>query len=1069
MADSPAVFGIIRIQTGDAGDEHPMLKPELTLGRGSDCDVVLLDDHQVSRRHVHVVYTAQGYQVQDLGSANGSLLNGQPLPARRYVPLGPGDVVQIGSFQVALRVPQPGAPVPPVVGEQVQFSARQVPGLIVYVGQQVQKFALDKAQITLGRQTDNDIVLAAPVVSSHHARLQQEGASYRIVDLGSANGLVSEGQRVAQKLLADGDVLTIANQVAVQYRRAVGFMPAGGGLETATEPAKMVALPTDQEPVRIGRAPDNQIVLDHPQISRYHAMIERMGVGRYRIHDLKSTNGIFVNNQRVDREAWLKEGDEIGIGPFHLALQEGVIRSSTARGLRLDALHLQKWVTKDKNLLQDISLSIYPQEFVALVGLSGAGKSTLMNALSGFSPATHGAVFINDVDLYRNFDMFRNELGYVPQKDIVHAELTVYQALDYVARLRMPPDTTPDERHSRILEVLDDLDLAERKDLPIHKLSGGQLKRVSIGVELLTKPRLFFLDEPTSGLDPGTEYNMMKLLRHLADQGRTVVLITHATKNVMLCDKVVFLVRGGYVAFYGPPEEALAYFDRYRTERERREKDMEFDSIYIVLEDEQRGRPVEWAERYRKSPEYQRYVVERLRARRQGADGVDATTAASRVSHATTRRISALRQLAILSARNLKILTRDRLSLALMLLLAPAIGLLDFMWGRKLFDSVEGDPGKIITMFFMLGLIAILVGALSSVLQIVKEEEIYKRERAVGLKIGPYILSKVWIGVILALYQSAVLLFFRQLFVNPTMPNAGSYVAMYLTLFLGTLSGYLFGLAISAGAPNINVALLLVIAVLVPQFMFAGALLPLDLIPGGETLSVVASTRWAFEAMVKITGFGDIVIEDPCWDNRPKNDEDGVVGWNTMLKLSDEEKQQAGCICMGSAMFQECASFPGIRGKDFYDAKAQLALSQPEPVKPLSPTPYPSPTPFPSPTPLATPNNPQGFSQYMDDMQQQGAAYQDARERQGSEYQDQREQQGDEYADAMTTYGDAKADWQRAREQAIQSAEGMMKAIVQNYGRTFKGAVTTRWFAMGTIMVVLFGLIYFFMKRKDVV
>jgi len=320
-----------------------------------------------------------------------------------------------------------------------------------------------------------------------------------------------------------------------------------------------------------------------------------------------------------------------------------------------------------------------------------------MNAMNGFWPATNGAVLVNDIDLYRNFDLFRNELGYVPQKDIVHAELTVYQALDYAAQLRMPADTTPAERKKRIDEVLHDLDLAERKDLPIHKLSGGQLKRVSIGVELLTKPRLFFLDEPTSGLDPGTEYNMMKLLRRLADQGRTIVLITHATKNVMMCDKVIFLVRGGHVAFYGPPEEALVYFDRYRTDQERREKDMEFDNIYIVLEDDKRGSPKDWAQRYQQSPEYQKYVVQRLQERKGATPAPAATPTAAfrRITGGATRRISTMRQLIILSSRNLNILARDKLSLALMLLLAPAIGLMDFMWKRTLFDPVKGEPTTI--------------------------------------------------------------------------------------------------------------------------------------------------------------------------------------------------------------------------------------------------------------------------------------------------------------------------------------------------------------------------------------
>jgi len=274
---------------------------------------------------------------------------------------------------------------------------------------------------------------------------------------------------------------------------------------------------------------------------------------------------------------------------------------SAESGLTIEALHLKKQVNKRTNLLQDISLTINSNEFVAVVGMSGAGKTTLVDAISGFRPATDGQVLINGTDFYRYYDSFRDDIGYVPQRDIVHMELTPEKALDYAAQLRMPPDTSKAERGKVVTEVLEVLDLAERRKLPIFRMSGGQQKRLSIGVELLTKPRLFFLDEPTSGLDPGTEFEMMKLMRRLADQGRTVVLITHATKNVMMCDKGVILARGGHLAYYGPPEIALTYFDQYRTERERREKEIEFDDIYLILSDEQRGAPVEWDQRFRAS------------------------------------------------------------------------------------------------------------------------------------------------------------------------------------------------------------------------------------------------------------------------------------------------------------------------------------------------------------------------------------------------------------------------------------------------------------------------------------
>ncbi len=189
----------------------------------------------------------------------------------------------------------------------------------------------------------------------------------------------------------------------------------------------------------------------------------------------------------------------------------------------MEAQNIHQQVTSSLNLLQDISLIINPNEFVALVGMSGSGKTTLLNALSGYWPASHGRVLINDIELYDHYDLFRNDIGYVPQKDIVHSELTPEAALNYVAKLRMPPDITRQERKTVVQQVLEDLDLSERGKVSISRLSGGQLKRVSIGCELLIKPRLLYLDEPTSGLDPGTEYDMMRLLRHLADQGRTVL------------------------------------------------------------------------------------------------------------------------------------------------------------------------------------------------------------------------------------------------------------------------------------------------------------------------------------------------------------------------------------------------------------------------------------------------------------------------------------------------------------------------------------------------------------------
>jgi hypothetical protein len=295
------------------------------------------------------------------------------------------------------------------------------------------------------------------------------------------------------------------------------------------------------------------------------------------------------------------------------------------------------------------------------------------------------------------------------------------------------------------------------------------------------------------------------------------------------------------------------------------------------------------------------------------------------------------------------------------------------------------------------------------------------------------------------------------------------------------------GLAISAAAPNQNMALLLVIVVLVPQFLFAGGLMPLDLIPGGKFISYVVSTRWAFESAVNITGFGEPLTDDPCWDSLEKYGDEAKMGWNDYLNLTDAEKAAAGCSCMGSRIFEgACREFPGILNDDYYTEEARAALTRGEPMQPDQPTPYPTftphptLTPYPTMTPLPTPANPADFDAYMEDMEAQGDEYQDLRQQQGDEYQNLRQRQGDKYRDlretqgdehevAMEGYADARSEWQRDREQAIAGAEGMLKSIFESYGHAFQGRVTSRYLTMSIIMAGVLGLIIVFQKRKDAV
>ncbi|MBI4315978.1 MAG: FHA domain-containing protein [Chloroflexi bacterium] len=1076
----------------DSWQELPLAEGQTTLGRDPDCTLHLVEPG-VSRHHARLTLTPHGLWLTDLGSTYGTQIDGRPLPPRRETPLLPGQTFTIGQF--TLVVERAAAASSPA-------SAPSPATLTLRWKNNEQTFTFDLSAhaLRLGRLADNDIVVPIPTVSARHARIESAADGQIVVrDLGSTNGLLRGGRRVSACALAPGEKVNIGVDVELEYsvpvdltvlrvmapspvaasvsvsETVVGTAPLGPGAW-----ARSLNL-ADHEQATFGRAPDNHVVLDHPLVSRYHAVVERMGT-RYRLRDLRSVNGVFVNGERIGAEIWLKERDEVRIGPYAFHLTSTALQARPEPGLQLDAIGLNRRISRRANLLQDISLSIHPQEFIAIVGMSGAGKTTLLDALSGYRPATHGQMLAHGMSLYRHYDLFRNDIGYVPQRDIVHGELTPESALDYAARLRMPPDTATAERRRRVKEVLDDLGLTECKDTLIAKLSGGQVKRVSIGVELLTKPRLFYLDEPTSGLDPGTEFEMMKLLRRLADQGRTVILVTHATKNVMLCDKVIFMAPGGYLAYFGPPEAALAYFDAHRTPRERREKEIEFDDIYRILGDDSRGSPADWAGRFRASPGYAEATPAAV-APRPGPPPPKAVK-----QHSP---ISSLRQFAILSARNLRILYQDKVSLALMLAVAPLLSAEDFVWGRQMLDPVAGNAVNVMKMWFLTSVTAVLVGTVSSVREIVKETAIYKRERAVGLRVLPYVLSKVWVGLVLAVYQAIVILAFRAFFVDLGLPTAQSYLALFVTLILGILSGYLLGLAISAAAPSQNAAMFIMVGVFVPQLLFGGALLPLDPIPGGEQISIGMPTRWIFEGFVRATGLGDPLAADACWA-LPKAERLGLTA-----------AAKAGCTCMGANLFARCGNFPGLLSPDFFGDDARRALAQAQPVEPPQPTAYPSPTPLPSPTSLPTPTplptaepppvpaNPAQFRAYLATAQAQGNTYReattaqfeeyrragkaqgdeygDALQAQGDEYATRRLAQFDDYAEAMRAYGDERAAWEASREKAIRSAEGLLGSLYDNYHRAFRGSLLSRWGALIAIMSGLLILVVVFQRRKDAV
>ena len=406
-----------------------------------------------------------------------------------------------------------------------------------------------KSFVYFGRDPKNDIVLDSHLVSMEHGRFVFNGTSWVMEDKaaykdrGSTNGLIYNNASIISRPISDGDFIRIDDMVETVFE-GVLFV-----FSTADSANKWNTVPLGQkQELVIGREEHCDITLPHVSVSKYHAKIIHESNGWY-IVDNGSTNGVIVNNRRIQGKEKLHEKDVIAITNSKLIFTSAMLSYCCYKnGISVDATDIVIRRGKGKKSFvtsNHVNINIKPGELIAIIGGSGAGKSTILNCMCGYLKPTQGEVFINGVDLYHNFDALKKLVGYVPQSDIVYDNLTLHDMLLYTAKLRLPKDTTPAEREAAITRAIDMVELPEKRDSLIKSLSGGQRKRASIAVELLSDPNLLFLDEPASGLDPGTERNLMQSLRTMADNGKTVILVTHSTLQLKMCDKIVFMGKGG--------------------------------------------------------------------------------------------------------------------------------------------------------------------------------------------------------------------------------------------------------------------------------------------------------------------------------------------------------------------------------------------------------------------------------------------------------------------------------------------------------------------------------------------
>ncbi|MET8804213.1 FHA domain-containing protein [Streptomyces sp. NPDC004546] len=699
----------------------------------------------------------------------------------------------------------------------------------------------------VGRDPLSDIVLDDARVSWHHAVLRCRHDHWTLTDRHSTNGTYADGRRISEWGVRPGSVIRFGNPtdgpraVLADAPRPAPDRPSAVSLPQLTgtfrRPSSVRPLPARS--IRIGRAADNDLVVDDLVVSRRHAELRAHGDGTYEIVDLGSHNRTYLNGRPVTR-APMVPGDIVGIGHSAFCLVGDELQEYVDTGeISLDAQDLTVAVDGGRKVLLDrVSFPVGEKCLLAVVGPSGAGKSTLLNALTGQRPADRGTVLYDGRDLYRDFAELRQRIGLVPQDDILHPQLTVRAALTYAAELRFPEDTAASERRARVDEVIGELGLEQRADQPVHSLSGGQRKRVSVALELLTKPSLLFLDEPTSGLDPGMDRSVMNMLRGLADDGRTVVVVTHSVLSLGVCDRLLVLAPGGKVAYYGPPDDALAFFG--------------FEQWPEAFEAFDRDPERDWAREYRESPFHRHYVAE-------------STTQPHHPGPAPVSPAPPPRprgwgaQLGTLVRRYAAVLGSDRTFLLVMIALPFVMGAM----ARALAGGrLARDTAMNALLILCVG--AVLTGAANAVRELVKERVVYQRERAVGLPRSAYLMSKIVVLGTISVVQAVVLTLVALLGVDLNTPGGRGVllpplVEIALAAAFLAFTAMMLGLLVSALVRKEEVTMPLLVLLAIVQVVFCGALLPLNGVPGLEQLSWLVPSRWALGAMAGTVGLSRIV------------------------------------------------------------------------------------------------------------------------------------------------------------------------------------------------------------------
>ncbi|MBH5132893.1 FHA domain-containing protein [Streptomyces sp. NPDC048405] len=802
------------------------------LGRDPQGELVF-DDARVSWRHATISFNGRSWVVEDHGSTNGTFVHGQRV---QQMELGAGTVLNLGNATDGPRVSLTGAQAP-AGAPQAQPQPQQQP------------YAAQGANAGWAQQ--------APPAQEPVA---QQAPPQQAPQHGHPHQAQQAGWQQQQQ----------PQQAAPHFPQqqgpggAAGAPPVYGDRSPTTFHQFSLG-----RVMRIGRALENDLVVSDLQVSRNHAEFHSTPDGRMEIRDLGSHNGTYVNGQPIPKGGTQLLGptDIVGVGHSTFQIVGDRLEEFVDTGeVSFSARHLTVTVDGGKQILKDVSFGVPEKSLIAVIGPSGSGKSTLLKALTGYRPADQGEVLYDNRNLYKQFAELRQRIGLVPQDDILHKELTVKKALKYAAKLRFPADTTAAERDARIDEVLRELKLDIHKDKKVTSLSGGQRKRVSVALELLTKPSLIFLDEPTSGLDPGMDRDVMQLLRGLADDGRTVLVVTHSVAELATCDKLLVMAPGGSVAYFGPPEEALNFFG--------------YDTWADVFSAFENYRDYDWAGRWKGSQHYQMYAADL------DAVAPQSVQVPPMQAMKPPKPQGWMSQFVTLVRRYVSVIASDKGFLALMVILPAVLGAVSLLIDADkglLPNPANPQTGRIIpngtatTVLLILAVGACFAGAANSVRELIKERVIYERERATGLSRSAYLMSKVFVLGLITVFQGLLVGVIG--FASREIPEEGlvlggmTLVELSLPIMALGFTSMMFGLVISSLVKTAEKTMPLLVMFAIIQVVFTGCLFALNGAVGVNQFSYLMPSRWAVAAAGATLDFNKIsppekgAEADPLWEH----------------------------------------------------------------------------------------------------------------------------------------------------------------------------------------------------------